>query len=102
MFFCLIYFCFFKCLINPTINNNVANESNVKVFKEEDLINQLLQMNPELNISDISKMLVQISLCERDNYLIPPKPYRKEDVYPWRFNREYSFNRSLLIVVVPI
>lgn len=74
-----------------------ANASNVKLFQEEDLINQLLQMNPELNISDISKMLVQISLCERDNYLIPPKPYRKEDVYPWRFNREYSFNRRPLV-----
>lgn len=74
-----------------------ANASNVKVFKEEDVINQLSQMNPELNVSDISKMLVQISLCEREDYLIPPKPYRREDVYPWRFNREYSFNRRPVV-----
>ena len=74
-----------------------ANASNVKVFKEEDLIAQLSQMNPDLNISDMGKMLEQISLSEREDYLVPPKPYRREDVYPWRFNREYSFNRRPVV-----
>ena len=74
-----------------------ANESNVKVFKEEDLLAQLSRMNPDLDISDMRKMLEQISLSEREDYLIPPKPYRREDVYPWRFNREYSFNRRPVV-----
>lgn len=74
-----------------------ANDGNVKVFDKDELIIQLLQMNPELHKSDIERILNQISLSKRENYLIPPKPYRREDVYPWRFNREYSFNRRPIV-----
>ena len=29
---------------------------------------------------------------------MPPEPFRKEDVYPWRFNRELSFTRRPIII----
>lgn len=45
----------------------------------------------------VNAIINKISLNKRDNYLIPPKPFRKEDVYPWRFNRELSFTRRPII-----
>ena len=45
----------------------------------------------------VSKIIKLISLEKRDDFLTPPKPFRKEDVYPWRFNRELSFTRRPII-----
>lgn len=73
------------------------NTGNVVVVRKDELIAQLSQMNPGINESCIEKVLDRISLSKREDYLDPPKPYRREDVYPWRFNREYSFNRRPVI-----
>lgn len=37
-------------------------------------------------------------MTERDDFLKVPSGFRKEDVYPWRFNRAYSFNRRPVII----
>lgn len=39
-----------------------------------------------------------IALRQREDFLVPPEPFRKEDVYPWRFNRELSFTRRPIII----
>lgn len=39
-----------------------------------------------------------IALRQRDDFLIPPAKFRKEDIYPWRFNRELSFTRRPIII----
>lgn len=72
-------------------------DSNVKVIKRECLITEISQINPNINMLCIDRVIEQISLSQREDYLIPPKPYRPEDVYPWRFNREYSFNRRPVV-----
>lgn len=45
----------------------------------------------------VKKVIAQISLTQRHDFLTPPKPFKKEDVYPWRFNRELSFTRRPVI-----
>ena len=55
-------------------------------------------INNRVDEMEIRKIISYLSLEERDNYLVPPKNYRKEDVYPWRNNRELSFNRKPLII----
>jgi hypothetical protein len=38
------------------------------------------------------------SLRWRDDFLSPPLPFRRAEVYPWRFNRELSYIRRPLLV----
>ena len=45
----------------------------------------------------VEKIIDQITLCQRQDFLVPPKPFKKYDVYPWRFNRELSFTRRPII-----
>lgn len=44
-------------------------------------------------IGRVAQALDLLSLGPRTNFLKPPAPYRPEDVYPWRFNRPYSYLR---------
>jgi hypothetical protein len=39
-------------------------------------------------------------LRPRANFLRPPEPFRKEDVYPWRFNRALSYLRKPFLIRV--
>lgn len=50
-----------------------------------------------ISIDLVEKIIDQITLCQRPDFLIPPEPYKKYDVYPWRFNRDLSFTRRPII-----
>ncbi len=64
----------------------------------------------QANISDILKCIPGISeeighkilgdFCnvQRSDFLQPPKPFSKNDVYPWRFNRRLAFIRRPIIM----
>jgi hypothetical protein len=41
----------------------------------------------------VRRILESLTLGPRDAFLKPPQPYRKEDVWPWRFNRPMSYLR---------
>ncbi|MBR5874732.1 MAG: hypothetical protein IKY90_08380 [Oscillospiraceae bacterium] len=49
--------------------------------------------------SKISKIINDLSLKERPEYLPAPKGYKNTDIWPWRFNRRLSFTRRPLIMV---
>lgn len=68
----------------------------VKRVKKDMLVADVAK-NSQLSATSINAILDLISLRNRDDFLIPPKPFRKEDVYPWRFNRELSFTRRPII-----
>ncbi|MCK8503235.1 hypothetical protein [Myxococcus fulvus] len=38
------------------------------------------------------------SISTRADFLLPPKPYAREDAYPWRFNRALSYLRKPLLL----
>ncbi|WP_169981125.1 hypothetical protein [Tautonia rosea] len=40
-----------------------------------------------------SQMLDMLTLNPRPDFLCPQKPYQREDVYPWRYNRALSYIR---------
>ena len=56
------------------------------------------ELNDEFNEYEVKKIIDQFSLKEREDFLKPPEPFKREDVYPWRFNRALSFTRRPLIV----
>ena len=70
----------------------------VFVAKIDEVIKYLETYSTELNKNKIRLIIDSISLKARENYLFPPEPYRKEDVYPWRFNRELSFVRRPILI----
>lgn len=54
-------------------------------------------INNKISDESLEKVLNYFSQIEREDYLSPPEPYKKFDVYPWRNNRELSLNRKPLI-----
>lgn len=45
----------------------------------------------------IMNILDFLSLKRRLDFLRPPPPFRSEDIYPWRYNRRYSYIRRPLL-----
>lgn len=74
-----------------------------KSFEKKDYICKLdiqtikKEMKYKLDGSIIDKILDECSLSARENFLEPPSPFKKSDVYPWRFNRDLSFMRRPII-----
>ena len=65
---------------------------------EISIIKLIDELKDELSEEKIRKIINKFSLKSRKNFLEVDKPYSREDVYPWRFNRELSFVRRPLIL----
>ena len=72
-------------------------KSEVKKFECDKLAVSIHEQLKEIENTKIQKILDYICLEQRKDFLIPPAGFRKEDTYPWRFNRELSFTRRPLI-----
>lgn len=79
----------------------------IEYAEEQDFLNNICEISINMLIERLEnkvdkevilKILDKLSLQERDDFLNPPNPYKKEDVYPWRFNREMSLTRRPLII----
>lgn len=78
--------------------SKTLNGDTVFVAKINEIIEYLTTNYLELNKDRIILILESISLKQRETYLPAPKPYKDEDVYPWRFNRELSFVRRPILI----
>ena len=74
------------------------SDKEVKKVDKSEFIKLVDKEFETLNIYKIEKIIKKISLEERENYLKAPKGYRNEEIYPWRFNREFSFTRRPVIL----
>ena len=77
---------------------NEREHDEVFVENTDSLIEYLLNLNIDLTSEVVTQVIGNISLTERKDFLKLPSKFRKEDVYPWRFNRAYSFNRRPVII----
>ena len=77
------------------IGDEIDNE--VYVRKYSDVIEILANSIEKITVEIIKNVIEDISITARENFMKLPTQYRKEDVYPWRFNRTYSFNRRPII-----
>jgi len=68
----------------------------------------ILQVSEDMVVKDVSKVsgydervvrtaINRLSLQERQSYLTPPEGYNGNEVYPWRYNREFSFIRRFIV-----
>lgn len=74
-----------------------SQESEIKKYEKKKII-EIINCNlPQYSQEEIDNIINFLSLEKRQNFLEPPSGYRKEDVYPWRFNRELSFTRKPII-----
>mgnify|MGYP003289605463 CR=1 FL=1 len=67
------------------------------VESKDKIIEYLAKKEDDTTLEKINKVLDDITLSKRDDFLKLPPPYKNYDVYPWRFNRAYSFNRRPII-----
>lgn len=88
---------FCKTIIGMVEYGKEREGQEIYIENKEKLANYLTHLNKELSEEVVSSILEDISLTERDDFLKLPPKFRKEDVYPWRFNRAYSFNRRPVI-----
>lgn len=86
----------FTSCINGIAGFGDSIKSDVKRVQRDVLVNEIAQ-DSDLPKECINAVIDLISLGKRDDFLVPPKPFRKEDVYPWRYNRELSFTRRPII-----
>lgn len=78
--------------------SKTLNGDTVFVAKMDEIMEYLTTNYLELDKDRISLIIESVSLMRRDKYLPAPKPFRNEDVYPWRFNRELSFVRRPILI----
>lgn len=69
------------------------NSNSVCTMKRNQII-KILETQTQLNVNVIIKILEALSLEKREKYLMEPK----DEIYPWRFNRSFSFLRRPIIV----
>uniref|UniRef100_UPI003216986B YecA family protein n=1 Tax=uncultured Draconibacterium sp. TaxID=1573823 RepID=UPI003216986B len=76
----------------------IENNSSVITINSDDLVKLLIE---EFKMSevDIQVCINRFSLTERDKYLIAPDGFNNNEVFPWKYNREFSLARRFIISV---
>ena len=82
---------FIKCILTIGIYGE-SMTGEVKKSSRQALI-EAVHNDSGIDKQIIGKIVNQITLSQRTDFLVPPSPFEKYDVYPWRFNRELSFTR---------
>ena len=86
--------------LGELMNIGLGHATPVKKRRRGDL---LTIMSASLDWDDerTSKALDLFSIAPRHDFLVPPPPFVKEEVYPWRFNRQLSLMRRPVVVTGP-
>lgn len=86
---------FISCILS-IIDYGETIKRDIKRVPREKLV-QCVSDSIKTDTEIINKIIDQISLQQRPDFLTPPAPFKNFDVYPWRFNRELSFTRRPII-----
>jgi hypothetical protein len=81
------------------INLSLEEEKSVHWLEEQQLKTELHRRLPELNDDIIEKGLQVLTLFARDSLVKAPDGFEKDDIYPWKYNRELSYRRRPLVKV---
>lgn len=84
--------------INRIVDIGDAIDSDVKEYDYHELIADL-EKSFSIDRKTVISIIKDCTILKRSDYLKVPKPFDKEDVYPWRNNRRLSFNRRPIISI---
>lgn len=65
-------------------------QTSVVLLKVNELID-LIKGSSDFNEQEIAAYLQQVTFLQREDILTPPLGYKREDTYPWRYNRSISY-----------
>lgn len=72
-------------------------QGEVVITTKNELLEYLYECDNEFSSEISTRILKDITLTAREDFMKAPAGFRKEDVYPWRFNRQYSFVRRPIL-----
>lgn len=65
-------------------------------MKESEFI-QLIKDKAKIDDKEIIAGIERFSITQRDEYLKAPEGYNVNEVFPWKYNREFSFARRFIV-----
>lgn len=85
--------CIFEIIsIGDTIKGEVKR-------KDIDFVCDEITSKQSLSKEKALRIISDLTLSKREDYLKPPSPFKPNDVYPWKFNRRLSFIRRPITLV---
>ncbi len=74
----------------------IEKQSSTCSIKESEFI-KLIKDKTKINEKEIIAGIERFSITQRDEYLKAPKGYNDSEVFPWKYNREFSFARRFIV-----
>lgn len=74
----------------------VENEGSTYSMKESEFIEQMVS-KAKIDEKEIIAGMECFSITKRDEYLKAPYGYNDNEVFPWKYNREFSFARRFIV-----
>ncbi len=74
----------------------LESESSTISMNESEFVKKLVE-EFELPKDEVINGIIRFSITERPDYLKAPDGYNNNEVFPWKYNREFSFARRFLI-----
>jgi len=83
-------FCFCSLLVC------IEKQHSTCSMKESEFI-QLIKDKAKIEEKEIIAGIERFSITQRDKYLKAPNGYNDSEVFPWKYNREFSFARRFIV-----
>lgn len=74
----------------------MEKQSSTCSMKESEFI-QLIKDKAKIDEKEIIAGIERFSITQRDEYLKAPNGYNDSEVFPWKYNREFSFTRRFIV-----
>lgn len=74
----------------------IENESSTFSMKESDFIQQI-KAKAQIDEKEIIAGINRFSITQRNEYLKAPDSFNNSEVFPWKYNREFSFARRFIV-----
>jgi len=74
----------------------VEKEGSTCSMKEPEFIQQIVSKS-KIDEKEVVAGIERFSITKRDEYLKAPNGYNDSEVFPWKYNREFSFARRFIV-----